>query len=68
MTLGTELNEDSVTDTDMDEAIKGVPMDRKARNVMHRVTKDWNGKITAAAAREPVEPLAAASVDKPSSK
>ena len=52
VTLGTDLNEDSVTDTDMDSAIKTVPMDRKARNVMHRVTKGWNEKITSAAARE----------------
>ena len=37
----------------MDEAIKTMGVDRKARNVMHRVTKDWNNKISAAVTKEP---------------
>ena len=41
VTIGTDLNEDSVTDSDMEQAIKEMPQDRKVRNVMHRVTKNW---------------------------
>ena len=46
--------EDSVTDSDMDEVIKGAAntMDRKARNVMHRANREWNNKITAAITKE----------------
>ena len=54
LTNGTDRNADgeSATDSDMDPAIKTISMDRKARNVMHRVTKDWNNKIEAAMTRE----------------
>ena len=31
----------------MEEVIKHAPINRKARNVVHRVNKDWNNKITA---------------------
>ena len=46
--------DDSVTDSDMDEAIKGAAntMDRTARNVLHRANKNWNNKITAAMTKE----------------
>ena len=54
MTMGTEHDQgDSVTDSDMDEAIKTMGQDRKVRNVMHRVTKDWSNKFTAAVTKEP---------------
>ena len=36
----------------MDEAIKASTLNRKARNVMHRVNKDWNNRITAAVTKE----------------
>ena len=57
VTNGTDRNADgeSVTDSDMYQAIKTMSMDRKARNVMHRVTKDWNNKIAAAVTKEPDE-------------
>ena len=60
ITMGTEHDQgDSVTDSDMDEAIKTLGQGRKVRNVMHRVTKDWSNKFTAAVTKEPdvVEPL-----------
>ena len=60
ITIGTEHDQvDSVTDSDMDEAIKTMAQERKVRNVMHRVTKDWSNKFTAAVTKEPetVEPL-----------
>ena len=47
-----QQNEDSLTDGDMDEAIKMSSLERKARNVMHRVNKDWNNKITAVITKE----------------
>ena len=47
-----EPDEDSVTDSDMDEVIKVTTLDRKARNVMHRVNKNWGNKITAAITKE----------------
>ena len=50
--IGSDQNEDSVTDSDMDEVIKMSALDRKARNVMHRVNKDWNNKITAAITKD----------------
>ena len=54
MTMGTEHGDgESVTDSDMDDKIKTMSMDRKARNVMHRVTKGWNERISAAVAKEP---------------
>ena len=37
----------------MDEAIRTMGADRKARNVVHRVTKDWNNRIAAAVTKEP---------------
>jgi len=43
---------ESVTDSDMDEVVKTMAMDRKGRNVVHRVAKDWNNKITAAVTKE----------------
>ena len=54
MTNGTDrVDGESVTDSDMDEAIKTMGADRKARNVVHRVTKDWNNRIAAAVTKEP---------------
>ena len=55
VTMGTDNGGDgeSVTDSDMDEAIKTMSQDRKVRNVMHRVTKDWNNRFTAAVTKEP---------------
>ena len=44
---------ESATDSDMDQAIKTMGADRKARNVMHRVTRDWNNRIAAAVTKEP---------------
>lgn len=55
ITNGTDRNNadgESVTDSDMDQNIKATGMDRKARNVVHRVTKDWNNKIVAAVTKE----------------
>ena len=54
LTNGTDRNAEgeSATDSDMDPAIKTISLDRKARNVMHRVTKDWNNKIQAAITKE----------------
>ena len=55
MTAGTDGNNgdgESATDSDMDTVIKTMASDRKARNVMHRVTKDWNNKITAGVTKE----------------
>ena len=36
----------------MDEAIKTIGADRKVRNVIHRVNKDWNNRMTAALTKE----------------
>lgn len=47
ITIHTEQHDDSVTDSDMDEVIKGSSLNRKVRNVMHRVNRDWDNKITA---------------------
>jgi hypothetical protein len=47
-----EQDEDSVTDSDMDEIIKQTMLDRKARNVMHRVNREWGNKITGALTKE----------------
>ena len=55
MTNGTDRNNadgESVTDSDMDQVIKTMGMDRKARNVVHRATKDWNNKITSAMTKD----------------
>lgn len=51
-TMHTSHDEDSVTDSDMDEVIKKATINRKARNVMHRVNKEWNDKITAAITKD----------------
>lgn len=51
-TVATAENEDSVTDSDMDDVIKQTTLNRKARNVMHRVNKNWNNRITAAVTKE----------------
>lgn len=39
---------DSVTDSDMDEVLKASNIDRKGRNVINRVNRDWNNKMTEA--------------------
>lgn len=47
VTVHTEPTEDSVTDSDMDEVIKGANLNRKVRNVMNRARKEWDNKISA---------------------
>lgn len=47
ITMASEHIEDSVTDSDMDDVIKGSTLNRKVRNVMNRAKKDWDNKITA---------------------
>ena len=39
--------EQSASDSDMDSVIKKTNFDRKDRNMIHRVSKEWNNKITA---------------------
>ena len=51
-TVAGEDNQSSVTDSDMEEALRSTQLNRKARNVMHRNIKDWNNKITAAVTKE----------------
>lgn len=36
----------------MDDVIKTMAIDRKGRNAVNRVTRDWNNKITAAITKE----------------
>lgn len=39
--------EQSASDSDMDSVIKKTSFERKDRNMIHRVSKEWNNKITA---------------------
>ena len=48
----TEGDQDSNTDSDMDTDIKQMTLDRKARNAMHRVTRDWNNRMQAALTKD----------------
>ena len=38
--------EQSASDSDMDSVIKKTSFVRKDRNMIHRVSKEWNNKIT----------------------
>ena len=38
--------DDTPTDSDMDEVIRASNLDKKTKKVTHRVTKNWNSKIT----------------------
>ena len=43
---GTIDPDDTPTDSDMDEMIRASTLDKKTKKVTHRVTKDWNSKIS----------------------